>query len=162
VPAPPYPNQPGQAPPWYPYGYQGWSPPAPPKPKRRVGLIIGIVAGVVVLCLAGAGTLFAIGLNAANRPAQLARPAHLVAEVTGSGPAVVTFTVDGDEEETGIRALPYSVTRDYTRRGKVVNVTARTMTPGGSATCRILVDGTVVTTRTATGFDAQASCEIRV
>jgi hypothetical protein len=158
VPAPPYPNQPGS-----PYGYQGWPPPAPPKPKSRVGLIIGIVAGVTVLCVAAAVVLFAIGLNAANKANQLSGLAHVVAEVTGSGPTQVTVTVDGSVTETGTRPVPYTTTTDIDRGTSTrILVTARTMVAGGTASCRILVDGTVVTTRTANGFNAEASCETTI
>lgn len=153
---PPYPNQPG-----YPYGYQGWPTPAPPKPTSHIGLIIGIVAGVAVLCVAGAVVLYAIGRNAAH---QQAGPSHVVAEVTGSGPTLITFSVVGPEpdEESGTHPVPYTITRDVPRDGSTVTVKAQTISPGGNATCRIVVNGTLMTTRTATGFNAQALCQTTV
>jgi hypothetical protein len=114
---------------------------------------------VVVLCVAGVVTLVVVGLNKAN---ELAGPAHVVAEVTGSAPAQVTFSINGSVAETGTRGVPYSITRDVTRGGKVVSVTAQTTTPGGTASCRILVNGTVMMSRTATGFNTQAVCETYV
>src|SRR5262245_35680269 len=162
VPTQPYPGTPGHVPPpppGYPYSDQGWPPPAPPKHKSRVGLIIAIVAGVVVLCLAGVGTLVAIGLNKAS---QLARPAHVVAEVTGSGPTDITFTINSSVEDTGTRAVPYSITRDVPRDGNHLSLKAEPIAPGASATCRILVDGTVVASRTATGLNSQAACDAYV
>jgi len=153
---PPYPGQPG-----YPYGYQGWPPPAPPKPKSRVGLIIGIVAGAVVLCVAGAIALTALGLNKAS---QLAGPSHVVVEVTGSGPTLITFSVVGPEpySETGTRPVPYTITRDVPRDSSSVTVKVQTISPGGDASCRIVVNGTRMTSRTATGFNAQAICQTTV
>ena len=153
---PPYPGQPG-----YPYGYQGWPPPAPPKPKSRVGLIIGIVAGAVVLCVAGAITLTALGLN---RASQLAGPSHVVVEVTGSGPTLITFSVVGPEpySETGTHPVPYTITRDVPRDSSSVTVKVQTISPGGDASCRIVVNGTRMASRTATGFNAQAICQTTV
>ncbi|MZD09164.1 hypothetical protein GTW43_29395 [Streptomyces sp. SID5785] len=52
---PGFPQQPGAAP---------WG--APPPPKKRTGLIIGIVAGVVAVVLIGVGTLVYIGSRVAG------------------------------------------------------------------------------------------------
>jgi hypothetical protein len=64
---PGYPGQPGYPPP----DYSG-TPYAPPVKKKRTGLIIGIVAGVLVLCVLGSvggGLLIGRSLNAASAAA---------------------------------------------------------------------------------------------
>jgi len=65
----PYPGPPPgpygqQPPPPFPYGQQpAWGAPPPPPKKSRLGLILGIVGGVVVLVVAGVAALLWIGVK---------------------------------------------------------------------------------------------------
>ncbi|WP_055534300.1 hypothetical protein [Streptomyces graminilatus] len=69
----PFPQQPYPGPPPGPYGQQGpygapapgaWgAPPSPPPKKSRLGLILGIVGGVVVLAVVGVAALVWIGME---------------------------------------------------------------------------------------------------
>jgi hypothetical protein len=117
------------------------------------------VGGVLALCLAGVVTLVAIGIHRAN---QLMGTAHVVAEVTGSGPTQISFLINRSVTETGTRQVPYFITKDLARYSTVVRLTVQSTIPGGTATCRILIDGSVMITRTETGFNSQALCETSV
>lgn len=95
--------QPGYPPPGYPQpGYPppgyGYAPAPPPRKKSYVGLILGIVVGLVVLCCGIGAVLYMIGRNMADSVA----PAP-----TLSLPSVPTFpgepsrTPDGEPSGTG-------------------------------------------------------------
>jgi hypothetical protein len=113
------------------------------------------VAGVLVLCLAGG---IIVVLSVANSAKQIAGPAHVVVEVTGSGPATVNLLVDGSRVLNGPKNPPYTYTSDLDR-GSYVSITVQPAQPGGSATCRITVNGTVESTHTASGFSQTATCD---
>jgi hypothetical protein len=58
--------------------------------------------------------------------------------------------------------VPYTITRDVPRDSSSVTVKVQTISPGGDASCRIVVNGTRMASRTATGFNAQAICQTTV
>jgi hypothetical protein len=152
---PPYQGYP-PAPPGYPPPYgQGYGPYGQPpvKKKSRVGLIIGIVAGVVVLCLAVSGFFIVRlvnGISAAN---------HVVVEVTGQGgPAQITIVVGASTVEDAARTLPYTYTYDASGTATEVSVRAAPVGAGGSVGCRILVGGVEKAKQTGGTFARPAIC----
>jgi hypothetical protein len=85
----------------------------------------------------------------------------VVAEVTGSGPTQLTFMIGNVVVETGTKPVPYTITRDIARgtSRSHISLVAQPVTPGGSASCRILIDGTVAASHSASGFNTQAACD---
>ena len=152
-PAVPYPGQPpvypGQpAPP----GHQPYPPSQPPKPKSPTGLIVGIVAGVLVLCLGAAALVVVFGIRQVNQPV------HVVVEAAGSSPAQVTFRINGDLVETASHPLPYSINRDVPRRTTLVTVIVFPIGDNGIVSCRITINGETASSQTSRPGDS-AGCE---
>jgi hypothetical protein len=150
---PPYQAYPPPPPGYPPFGYGPYAQaPVPAKKKSRVGLIIGIVAAVVVLCL-GVGALLVVRfING------VAAPTHLVVELTGQGPAQVTIRIDSSIVDDGAKTLPYTFTEDVRRTAGEVSVQALPFTPGGSVTCRIVVGGTEKARQSGNSFANPAVC----
>jgi hypothetical protein len=132
------------------------SPPQPPKPKSRIGLIVGIVGAVLVLCLAAGALLVVLGVNRVNQRA------HVVVDATGSSSALVTFRINGEVVESATHRLPYSINRDVPRRSNLVTVIVFPIDRNATVTCRITVDGRTAASQTSSGQGNPAMCETHV
>jgi hypothetical protein len=109
--------QPGYLPPGQ-GGYGGGMQP-PPKPRSRVGMIIGIVIGVVaLLCIAGFVALYVIGKNSANT--LNATATTIAATVTAE--AVTPTTANTTPTTSGV--TPTTVGQGTPPSGLVIDPTA--------------------------------------
>jgi len=120
-----------------------------------------VVAAVVVTRLRGFfGSDLPASAGGAGTNAIVAFNRKMVTyEVVGPRQAsgsVSYLDVDGQTQEATFTELPWSVTVSTTDPGVFANIVAQ----ADSATlgCRILVNGTVITERHASGRDAQAFC----
>jgi hypothetical protein len=115
---------------------------------------VGIVAGVLVLCLGAAALLVVFGIKQVNQPV------HVVVEASGSSPAQVTFRINGELVETATHPLPYSINRDVPRRTTLVTVVVFPIDEHGTVSCRITINGQTASTQTS-GPGESAGCEAR-
>ena len=146
-----YPPQPGYPPP------AGYSP-GPKKPIYKrvwfwllVVFALGIGGCVTIVATAG------IAINNANTKSHT-----VVYSVIGSGTATITYDAF-DNSHNGsaqISDVPLPWTKTVTGSGlfNAYSVTATLGQNGGTATCSISVDGKRVSTNSATGAFASASC----
>lgn len=141
------------------------TPKAPPRYGLRV--ILAIVGGLIVLIIIGA----ALGGSPGNAPAASGTPAAAATNaqarvkhkhhrqtvtyvVTGS-PASVTYGPAGSSLNGQV---PMSITRTL-RNPQFYSIDAQ-LNGGGAVTCRLLVNGKVISRASATGAYNIASCEI--
>lgn len=147
-----------------PQGYrQGQNPPAgmsspeyrPPRQKERWPWIAGGFALILVLLVAAGFTLFG---NEGDERA--GNEITVTYEVRGTGSeAEVTYLGQdqGMAQETGV-SLPWSKVVPVRGWDRIVSMTAANGPAGGDITCRILVEGRVMTEQTSSGPYASASC----
>jgi hypothetical protein len=194
--SPPPAYQPGVARPTYPptasyptydpnAGYPGY---APPPPRRRSGLVVGLVIATVLVICAGLGVAGAIlFLNVAKDvvasgdtpnpqpagPGSTSGPADenptdgqnegdggIVIEVSGDGPVAIFYGAGGGKNEN-LRDvdLPWRITLPREGQTQVITVLAsRVALTDGEVTCRILLDGTELQKQTKDGKIAIATC----
>jgi Mycobacterium membrane protein len=163
------------------------APPYAPPRRTRGGLLAGIAAAVIIsvlLCIGGIITAVALGRDDGDRdaaptgpptpgpataPADDASPTRpptetehvVVYEVTGDGPANVTYVYDarGGTEQIGRADLPWRVETNMGENAFVATVLAiRVGATKGTLTCRLLVDGVEVSTRSSEGRFAAVTC----
>ena len=158
-PAPPGPpGQPG-------YGQPAYGQPMPPPKKSKAGMIIGIIAGVLVLvcivCGIGAYFLFneasdkvdeiqaSLGVTTGEKA-----DSHTVRyEIGGTGAALVTFSQGSGSTTSEEAQLPWTkefvITDDSF--GGVLSVLGRDSSlDDQQVTCKVLIDGKVKSTRSGT------------
>ncbi|MBC2644739.1 MULTISPECIES: MmpS family transport accessory protein [unclassified Rhodococcus (in: high G+C Gram-positive bacteria)] len=151
----PYPQQPGQP---YPNQY-GYPPAQPPKKRTKWPWILLAIVVVFIAGVAGCTALVGGAINSVDEESK--KEVAVTYEVTGEGQgAIVTYTSADMNmaQESGI-ALPW--TKEVTVTGiiKTASLTASNgFEDSGTITCRILVDGAVVTENTSSGVGATASC----
>ena len=167
---PPQPQyQPGPPP----YGYQQpYGPPQPPPRKSRKGpWAIGCLGlfGLVVLIGALAGSHSSSSSSAPVTPLQTAAavpPVHSAAAAKAPAAQTVTYQVEGSAAD-----VTYGPAGSNFSGSVPLNVTQPLASPlyyaitaqlqgSGSVSCRILVDGKVVSQSTASGGYNIADCEI--
>jgi hypothetical protein len=188
--------QPGLARPTYPptASYPAYDPNAaypgyvPPTPRRRGGLVVGLVIAVVLVICAGLGVAGVIlFVNVAKDvvasgdtpnpqpagPGSTSGPADenptdeqdegdggIVIEVSGDGPVTIFYGVGGGKNEN-LRDvdLPWRITLPREGQTQVITVLAsRVALTDGEVTCRILLDGTELQKQTKDGKVAIATC----
>ena len=147
-----------------PQGYRpGQDPPAgrpspeyrPPRAKVRWPWIVGGFVLILVL-LAAAGFM----ISAEDSDDDAGDEITVTYEVRGTGSeAAVTYLGrdQGMAQETGV-SLPWSKDVLISGWDRIVSMTAANGPAGGDITCRILVDGRVMTEQTSSGPYASASC----
>jgi hypothetical protein len=118
-----------------------------------------VLAGVVLVVVAGIGGYLAFVPRAANKVQEQSKCAvDVTYRVEGSGTSVaITYTVGkaADPAKDSAARLPWS--KDVSTCGAVF-LTATTDQSGGTITCRILVNGEQLSELTVTGPRARASC----
>lgn len=164
------------------------APPGAPSRRARGGLLAGIAAAVIIsmlLCIGGIITAVALTQDGggdrgaatagpptpapATEPAEDASPTRpptatehvVVYEVTGDGPANVTYLKDakGGTEQVGRADLPWRAETNMGDNAFVATVLAiRVGAAKGTLTCRLLVDGVEVSTRSSDGRFAAVTC----
>ncbi|MFD4405074.1 MmpS family transport accessory protein [Nocardia sp. NPDC058499] len=147
-----------------PQGYQqGQNPPAgmsspeyrSPQQKARWPWIAGGFVLILVLLVAAGFTLFR---NEGDERAGNEISVTYEVRGTGSEAAVTYLGQDqGMAQETGV-SLPWSKVVPVRDWDRIVSMTAANGPAGGDITCRILVDGRVMTEQTSSGPYASASC----
>ncbi|MET3959818.1 hypothetical protein ABIE52_006753 [Rhodococcus sp. OAS809] len=145
------PQQPGYAP----YAQQ----PLPPQKKKKWPWILLAIVVVFIALVAGCTALVGGAINSVDEESK--KEIVVTYEVTGeSDGAIVTYTGnDSNISQDTAATLPW--TKDVTVTGliKVATLTASNGFDGtGSITCKIIVDGQVLTENTANGAGASASC----
>lgn len=168
----PYEQQPqqpyGQQPPQQPYGQQppqgypaqyGQPPYEPPKKKKKWPWILLAIFVVLIALFAGCTALVGGAINSVDE--ELNKEVVVTYEVSGTGSSpIITYTAnDSNVSQDTAASLPWS--KDVTLTG-IIKVATLTATNGigddGTITCKIIVDGAVVTENTANGAGASASC----
>jgi len=148
-----------------PYGQypQGAAPPPgyypqPPKKKAKWPWVLGGFVLAFVLMIGGCMAL--VGGTASVMVAESERVVPATYEVAGSG-SNVSITYSGPDtsfaQETAA-TLPWTKEVMIDGLGKFINVTATNGAEGGEITCRILVDGRVISEQLSTGPFSSANC----
>lgn len=127
-------------------------------PPLKVARWLWIAGGVVLILALLVAAGFTISANEGDEHA--GSEITVTYEVRGaSAEAAVTYLGQdrGMAQETGV-SLPWS--KDVPVRGwdRIVSMTAANGPTGGDITCRILVDGRVMTEQTSSGPYASVSC----
>jgi hypothetical protein len=164
--------------------YPGYAAP----PRRRSGLVIGLVIATVLVICAALGVAGAIlfvnvakdvvasgdtpnpqpaGPGATSGPIdedntgnQNEGDGDIVIEVSGDGPATIFYGVGGGKNEN-LRDvdLPWRITLPREGQAQVITVlVTRVALTDGEVTCRILLDGTELQKQTKDGKVAIATC----
>jgi len=154
------------------YGYQPPPPPRPPRRKRHRGLkfTLGVVGGFFVIIIiasvaSGGGTSGSTGTNAAvsttaPAPSQAAAAAPVkparqtVTYVVNGSPADVTYGPDGSDASG---TVPMRV-KAKLGHPQYYAITAQ-LNESGTVSCKILIDGKVISRATASGAYEIADCE---
>jgi len=136
------------------------------KHRRRGLAITGVVLGALSVII-GLSTqaLYSSAIDSvsesfASASAESFDKEHTVTvEVTGdSTDANITYTTDGGSEQASNPTLPF--TKELTVKGDTFGtVSATNGETGNTVTCTVKVDGKQVSTNTATGQYASASCD---
>lgn len=157
----PYGQQPQQPYAQQPQGYasQYGQPPLPPQKKKKWPWILLAIVVVFIALFAGCTALVGGAINSVDEESK--KEVVVTYEVTGdSEGAIITYTAnDSNLSQDTAATLPW--TKDVTVTGliKVATVTASNSYDGtGAITCKIIVDGKVLTENTANGAGASASC----
>lgn len=145
------------------------------KNKKRalaaVGLVLGVLA-IIVGIIVTIASLAAVGNSISDSIEEEEQTASeivdLVYEVTSDSPtaANVTYSTYTDEEEGTQQAtdpaLPFSTTLEVERGGtfdfNIFSLTAQASQDATTITCKITLDGQVISENTSTGSFAVASC----
>ena len=130
-----------------------------PSASRRLvwPWVAGGVALVTVACLGGCAVL--LGRMAKRVDAAANRPHEVVYEVIGEGTArSITYasTDGGGFEQVTQVTLPWK--KETISRGPATHRLVARNDDDGSITCRITIDGTVVTEKTSSGPYAVVAC----
>ncbi|WP_165964507.1 MmpS family transport accessory protein, partial [Actinomadura sp. KC216] len=116
---------------------------------------IGILAGAIVIIF-----FVALGNEIGNEIEE--KRTRVVLEASGSGGATradITYSFGKDPSQATSQPLPWRKAESRNVGGSdVLQVNAQNSGERGSVTCRIRVDGKVVTSNTSTGPYAVASC----
>ncbi|UGT60633.1 MmpS family transport accessory protein [Nocardia asteroides] len=151
-----YPASPPQG--QYPGGYgpQGYA--QPPRKKATWPWILGGIALVILLGVGGCMALIAGAVNEVDKEAK--REVTVAYEVRGSGgAAAVTYSGrDFDIAQEAEAPLPWSKDVTIDGLGKYVSLTAQSGADGEELSCRILVDGRVLSEQTSNGPFSMVSC----
>lgn len=120
--------------------------------------IAGLVTSVVGLAICIAWVVIA-GIAVRDAANEIQRVAKVEYEVTGTATDVtVRYGELLTNNEIKVDTLPWRKEQQNRGVNKGGTLTARTGTKGGSITCKITVDGKVVSTKTAEGSFAMADC----
>lgn len=134
------------------------APPQRSKLRKQITITLAVGAGMIVLVV----VLALLSLHpVATKTHEVLYEATADSYTGGGRSGLVTAqTVAGTTQGTGL--LPFSDTiRDF-HRGDFVYISVQNQQPAGSVTCRITVDGTVVSENTSTGAYAIATCQGKV
>lgn len=135
------------------------------KHRRRglaiTGVVLGVLSVVVGLSTQAlySSALDSVSKSLSSASAETFDEEHTIkVEVTGdSTDANITYTTDGGSEQASSPGLPF--TKELTVHGDTFGtVTATNGQTGNTVTCTVSVDGKQVSTNTATGQYASASC----
>lgn len=141
-------HQPQQTPPM---GYQ------PKRSPLRKQLTIVAAAGIGLIALVLVAALLSMHPIAAKTHTVLYEATADSYTGAGRSGMVTAQTSAGTTQGTGL--LPFSDTlRDF-HSGDFVYISVQNQQPAGSVTCRITVDGTVVSENTSTGGYTIATCQ---
>lgn len=142
----------------------GLSSPAPHRPelpKRRWLIHLWIILG--------AAAILGVAWLAINRPAIQTTTTHTVlyeadadAATGGGRTGAYTMQTDSGGSSRGNSALPVTRTLTDFHTGDFVYLSVQNQDAAGSVTCRITVDGAVVSGNNSTGGYTIATCEGRV
>ena len=179
---PQYPPQRPQYPPRQPPGYPppGYAPPPyqqPPQPPRRkrhtarnvllsIGGLIVLIIIIVAAASGGGKKSPAAAGGAASSPQASAPPSAAAKTGAKATRQTITYVVTGSNAQvtygptgSGLNGhVPMHVTRKL-RNPEYYSISAQ-LQGGGAVTCKILVDGKVLSTAKATGSYNIAQCEI--
>ena len=135
------------------------------RPRPRLLVVVGlIVSGFALLFAAVTVTLYTIALvTVGNAASTVDASRSVVYDVTGDGDgATVIYTAVADgaatTKQVSGRSLPYSAAIPLEPALGGYDLVATAGSDATTITCRIEIAGKVVSTRTATGPNATASC----
>jgi hypothetical protein len=142
------------------------APPYWPQPPRKpvtsqawFWLVVGV--GIVAFVIgAVAVAKHARDTTPTDAPATTAAGHVVVYQVDGTaGTADVTYLTRGGEEQQNGTLLPFAKHMTDSEAGSLLSLVAQSKSPDGSVTCRIVVDGRVISEHTSSGGYAVVSCD---
>ncbi|GAB2643338.1 hypothetical protein GCM10027169_09120 [Gordonia jinhuaensis] len=141
-----------------PQGY--YPPPTPPKKRRKWPWILLAIFVVIFAGIASCAALVGGAVNSVDKESK--KVVAVTYEVTGtSTDGTITYTAGNlDSAQDTNQQLPWTKTVDITGLGKFVSLSATSAIDADNATitCTIKVGGKVISTQTAHGALASASC----
>ncbi|MFF1555664.1 MmpS family transport accessory protein [Rhodococcus erythropolis] len=150
----PYGQQPGQG---YPPQYGQQYP--PPKKKRKWPWVVLAVVVLFIAAVAGCTALVGGAIDSVDKESK--EEVLVTYEVSGDAQsAMITYT-SNDSNTAQDADVPLPWTKEVTVTGlvKIATVTASNgFDDDGAITCKIIVDGKVLTENTSNGAGASASC----
>jgi hypothetical protein len=132
--------------------------PFPKRSKLRAQITITLVAGAVLIAAVLVAGL--LSMHPASTTHSVLYEAIADGNTGGGRTGMVTGQTPGGSSQ-GTGPLPFTATYSF-HTGDFVYLSVQNQQPAGSVTCRITVDGVVVSENTSTGGYTIATCQGRV